>query len=51
MVSNTKTTSFLLRDVDKKLWAKVKTAAYKRNMTIRDWILGVITDEIKRQGN
>jgi hypothetical protein len=49
MVTSANTTSFLLRDVQKDLWAKVKTAAYKENLTIRDWILKVITDELKRK--
>ena len=49
MVKQTDVTTYLLRDVSKVQWAKVKSAAYDRNMTIRDWFLEAIDHELRRE--
>lgn len=49
MGKQTDVTTYLLRDVSKTVWAQVKSAAYDRRMTIRDWLLEIIDDELRRQ--
>ena len=45
----TDTTTYLMRDVPKDLWAQVKAAAYADNMSIKDWLNEVIRDAIVRR--
>lgn len=40
-------TTYLLRDVDKSLWGKVKTKSYSKGMTIRDFILQTLKEATK----
>jgi len=41
-------TSFLLKDIDKKWWMKVKIEALRHDLTIRDFIITCIEETLER---
>ena len=41
-------TSYILREVDEKLWRKVKSLAALRGMTIKDLIIELLEKEVKK---
>lgn len=43
------TTSYLLRDIPRDKWKEVRDAAYNQHMSIKDFIMKVIEDELKRE--
>ncbi len=43
------TTTYLLRDIDKNLWAKVKSISYVRGVSIRDVIVQELEEFVKRE--
>lgn len=45
------TTSYLLRDIPKSFWKKVKMASYDKRMSIRDYILEVLKADVDRETN
>lgn len=49
VLKKTDVTTYLLRDVPKSTWAKVKAASYNRNMSIRDWLMEAIDGELRRE--
>ena len=41
-------TSYILREVDEKLWRKVKAIAALRGMTIKELIIELLEKEVKK---
>ena len=44
-------TAFLIRSIPKTLWAKVREVAYSQNLTIRDYVMEVIKEDVERETN
>lgn len=45
-----KTISYVLRDIDRDFWLKIKYAAYKEQLTIQEYILLVLAREMALEG-
>jgi hypothetical protein len=43
--------SYILKDVDPKLWKEVKILAIKKGMTIKELIIGLLEEAVKKGGD
>lgn len=43
--------TYLLRDIPPKLWGEVKSSVFNENLTIKDWLLEAIRNELRRKAD